>query len=133
MEERTIQIIAGSTTVATAKLYDEACRLTAEAIWNALPLRFANLLHSRFAGEEVYFPIRRIEGVPAENRKLECVPGEISFFGPSSICIYYGKVNILSPGNVFAKVVTNWENLYRICRLTWYDHNIPIRMERIEG
>jgi hypothetical protein len=106
--------------------------MTADAVWNALPFGFPHVLHSRFAGEEAYFPIPALPDIGPENHKWETAPGDIGFFSPGSVSIYYGRLRVITPGNTFAHVTDNWEGLYRVCKATWKDHFIPISVERVE-
>ena len=128
---RRIQIVIGNE-VAVAELKDAECPITAEAVWQALPLSFPHVLHSRFAGEEAYFPVPMIE-VPPENHKWDSEPGDIGFFPPTGISFYYGRLRVITPGNTFARVTENWEGFYRMCKQTWRNHDIPVKVSRLEA
>lgn len=129
MTERRMRIRIGDVT-AFATLHEDVSPQTANAVWDALPVSFPHVLHSRFAGEEAYFPIRSLAGVPPENQKWETEPGDVGFFAPGSICFYYGRLRVITPGNTFAHVTENWAGLYRMCKATWKDHDIPVSIER---
>ena len=118
---------------AVAELYEEQAPKTCEAVWNALPLEYSHVLHARFSGEEAFFPCPWLTD-ELENQRFDCQTGDIGYFvQASSICFYYGKLNVITPGNVFARVTQNWEGLYRLAKQTWKDHNIAVRLERAEG
>jgi hypothetical protein len=117
---------------AIAELYEDQAPRTCEAVWNALPIEYGHVLHARFSGEEAFFPTSWLTD-ERENERFDCKPGDIGFWalGPS-ICFYYGKTTTITPGNVFARVTGNCEEFYRMAKRTWKDHNIPVRLERIE-
>ncbi len=117
---------------AWAEFYEDLAPKTCDAVWNALPIQYGHVLHARFSGEEIFFPAPRVL-YEKENEKFDCVPGDVSYFADApGICIYYGKLHVITPGSVFARVTENWEELYRVAKQVWKDHNIPVRLERWE-
>jgi hypothetical protein len=119
--------------VGYATLYEEKSPATCNAIWEALPITYPHVLHARFSGEEAFFPLESLLTGKLENQLYDTQPGDIGYFvqGPS-VCIYYGQLVVRTPGNVFARITENWEGLYRVCKRTWKDHNIAVKVTRAE-
>ncbi len=119
--------------VGYAAFYEEECPVTCKAVWDALPFAYPHVLHARFSGEEAFFPLASLLTWKLENQRFDTKPGDIGYFvqGPS-LCFYYGQLNVITPGNVFAHITENWEGLYRVCKRTWKDHNIAVKVTRAE-
>lgn len=93
-----------------AELLVEKNPITAQKIWDALP--FTVSLSSW--GDELYgnIPVK----IPRENSQEECEVGDIAYWlEGSGFCILYGrtpvstseKPRLISPGNVFAKIISD--------------------------
>jgi uncharacterized protein len=100
-----IKITVGKVT-ATAELNDSA---TADAIWNALPIR----ARASTWGDEVYFTIP-VELEKAADAKAVVQLGDLGYWAPgSAMCIFYGptpmshgsEIRPASPVNVFGKLL----------------------------
>ncbi len=118
--------------VGLADLFDDVAPKTAEAVWQALPIRTA-IFHANFSGEEVAFSTFGLMW-ERENQSYQTQPGDLGYFliGPS-ICVYYGAVRTISPGNVFGRIVTNLPRIQEMARRSWKEIGIPITLERKEG
>lgn len=118
--------------VGYATFYEAECPKTCQAVWDGLPFEHPHVLHARFSGEEAFFPLPVLTW-ERENQRFDTQPGDIGYFvqGPA-LCFYYGRLNVITPGNVFARITQNWEGLYRVCKRTWKDQNIPVRITRAE-
>jgi uncharacterized protein len=101
---RSIHITVGKVTAA-AELNDSA---TADAIWNALPIR----ARASTWGDEVYFTIP-VELEQAADAKAVVRLGDLGYWAPgSAMCIFYGptpmshgnEIRPASPVNVFGKL-----------------------------
>jgi hypothetical protein len=110
------------------ELYEKDCPNTIKALLPELPASCANLVHARFSGEECSFPIRRPAApVERENQLYDCQPGDVGYFVESAaICFYYGRLRVISPGNVFGRIVENMPGLYRMFKLAWWLPDIPV-------
>jgi hypothetical protein len=108
-----IEITSGNIEI-IAELNDSK---TAEAIWNALPIKArANLW-----GDEIYFYITT--KIAPENPKAFVEVGDIAYWydGPA-FCIFFGRTpvstndrpKLYSPVNVFGKVIKGPENIRKI-------------------
>jgi hypothetical protein len=114
-----------------AELFKDLAPKTAEAVWNGLPMD-GTINHANFSGEEVSFPTYGVMW-ERENESYETQPGDLGYFvqGPA-ICIYYGDLSVISPGNVFGRIVENLEGIQRVARSAWKESRIPIRLEKME-
>ena len=101
---RTIRITAGKTQ-ATAELNDSA---TADAIWNALPIK----AKASTWGDEIYYTIP-VNLEEARDAKAVVNMGDLGYWAPgSAMCIFFGptpvsrgnEIRPASPVNVFGKV-----------------------------
>jgi hypothetical protein len=112
-----------------ADLFDEAAPKTAEAVWQALPIR-ATISHANFSGEEIAFSTFALLW-ERENQLYDTQPGDLGYFvsGPA-ICVYYGAVRTISPGNVFGRIITNLPRIQQVARRSWREAGIPITLER---
>ena len=119
--------------VGYATFYEDESPATCKAVWEALPIAYPHVLHARFSGEEAFFPLDAQLTAKLENQLFNTKPGDIGYYvqGPS-ICIYYGELVVRTPGSVFARITENWEGLYRVCKRTWKDHNIAVKITRAE-
>ena len=99
-----IRIKAGSTQV-TAGLNTTK---TAEAIWNALPIKG----NANRWGEEIYFSIP--VSLEAENAREVVSAGDLGYWPPgNAFCIFFGptpvskgrEIRPASPVNVFGKII----------------------------
>ena len=118
--------------VGLADLFEREAPKTAEAVWNALPLD-GTLNHANFSGEEISFQTYGLMW-ERENEVYDTKPGDLGYFvtGPA-ICVYYGALRVISPGNVFGRIVDNLPRIQEIARGTWREAGVPIRMRRKEG
>jgi len=105
---RNIKLISDKLGVIEALLLEEKNPKTVQKIWDALP--FTVRLSSW--GDELYgtIPIK----ISPENDQEECEIGDIAYWlEGSGFCILYGKTpvstsekpRLISPGNVFAKII----------------------------
>jgi len=101
---RTMEITAG-TVRARARLNDSR---TAEAIWNALPIR--GQIHRW--GDEIYFAIPL--ALPPEDPQEVVAAGDLAYWPPGqAICLFWGptpasrgnEIRPASPVNVFGTIV----------------------------
>jgi hypothetical protein len=131
MRNKRLKVTIGGV-VGIAELLDEAAPKTAEAVWNALPLD-GEINHANFSGEEVSFPCYPLID-ERENQVYDTQHGDIGYFvqGPA-ICIYYGTMRVISPGNVFARIVENLDAIKPVCRGSWKETGVPILIEKLEG
>lgn len=112
-------------------LYEDECPGTVAALLDEVPLSCPNLVHARFSGEECSFPIRRPKApIERENQLYECRVGDVGYFVESAaICFYYGRMKVISPGNVFGRITENLTGLYRMFKLAWWRSDVPVRIE----
>lgn len=103
---RTIEITAG-TIRARAQLNDSR---TADAIWNALPIRG----EIRRWGDEIYFAIPL--ALPPENPEEVVAAGDLAYWPPGqAICLFWGptpasrgnEIRPASPVNLIGKIEGN--------------------------
>jgi hypothetical protein len=131
MSKRRLKVTIGNV-VATADLLDQEAPKTAAAVWDNLPIDgFLN--HANFSGEEATFPCYGLM-YEKENQLMDCQHGDLGYFvqGPA-ICVYYGTMKVISPGNVFARITTHLDEVQTVCRSTWKDTGVPILIERLEA
>lgn len=114
-----------------ADLFDDLAPKTCAAVWNGLPMT-GTVNHANFSGEEVSFPTLGLMW-EKEHQLLECEPGDLGYFvqGPA-LCIYYGALRVISPGNVFGRVTTNLSQIQAVARRSWKEPGIKISMRRKE-
>ena len=130
---------------AVAELVDDGAPLTAEAVWNALPLSGA-AFHAKWANNEVYIltPPFAEQEPGKENATVFPIPGDILYLpvpkgtkvppdmldqcratGLIDLAIFYGRDNYLlgpdghMPGNLFATVTEGLEELAETCQDLW--------------
>jgi len=105
---RKIKLVSNKLGEVQAELLDEKNPITAQKIWDALPLTVS--LSSW--GDELYgnIPVK----IAAENSQEECETGDLAYWlEGSGFCILFGrtpvstsdKPRLISPGNVFAKII----------------------------
>jgi hypothetical protein len=131
MAAKRIRVMVGDA-VGVAELFEDAAPKTAAAVWNALPLE-GTLNHANFSGEEVSFPTYGVMW-EKENQLYDTASGDLGYFvqGPA-ICIYYGSLRVISPGNVFGRIVENLPAIQTLSRRSWRESGIPIRLEQMES
>ncbi|MCY3903606.1 MAG: DUF3830 family protein [Caldilineaceae bacterium] len=130
---------------AVAELADDAAPLTADAVWNALPLSGA-AYHAKWANNEVYIltPPFAEQEPGKENATVFPIPGDILYLpvpkgtvvmpemleqcrrtGLIDLAIFYGRDNYLlgpdghMPGNLFATITEGLEELAATCQDLW--------------
>jgi len=118
--------------VGAAELYPDLAPKTCAAVWNALPMR-ETINHANFSGEEVSFPTLGLMW-EKENQLYQCQPGDLGYFvqGPA-ICIYYGALRVISPGNVFGRITGNLAPIQEMARRSWKEPGIRIVLQRGES
>ncbi len=114
---------------AVADIFDDRAPKTCAAVWNALPLR-ETINHANFSGEEVSFPTFGLMW-EREHQLYDNEPGDLGYFvqGPA-ICIYYGALRVISPGNVFGRIATNLPRIQEIARRSWKEPGNRIALRR---
>lgn len=130
---------------AVAELLDDAAPLTAEAVWNALPLE-GEAYHAKWANNEVYIltPPFAENDPGRENATVFPIPGDFLYLpvppgsnvppflreqcretGLIDLAIFYGRENYLlgpeghMPGNLFATITEGLEELAAACQDLW--------------
>jgi hypothetical protein len=107
--ERRIRISAKATGAIEAMLTSENPK-TAEAIWDALPIKG----NANRWGDEIYFSIP--VSLKEEKARAEVEVGSVAYWPPGkALCIFFGATPVsehgepraYSPVNVFAKVVAD--------------------------
>jgi hypothetical protein len=118
--------------VGEAELFSDVAPKTCAAVWNALPMS-ETINHANFSGEEVSFPTLGLMW-EKENQLFQCVPGDLGYFvqGPA-ICIYYGALRVISPGNVFGRITGNLAAIQEMARRSWKEQGIRIALRRGEA
>ena len=129
-----------------AELLDDLAPRTCEAVWQALPQE-GNAFHAKYASNEVYtlVPPFAAEEPGMENATLVPIPGDLLYFffppgrvkipdmrevadrsGVVDLAIFYGRDNLLFspsmgpvPGNRFATITENFEEVVRACDNIW--------------
>jgi hypothetical protein len=114
-----------------ADLFDDLAPKTCAAVWNALPLS-ETINHANFSGEEVSFPTFALMW-EREHQLFDNQPGDLGYFvsGPA-ICIYYGALRVISPGNVFGRIVDNLPAIQDLARRSWREAGIRAELRRKE-
>ncbi|MHB8732988.1 MAG: cyclophilin-like fold protein [bacterium] len=127
---RRVRVVLGGV-AAVAELFEEAAPKTVDAVWSALPID-GTLNHANFSGEEISFPTYGLLW-ERENQLSQVQPGDLGYFveGPALV-IYYGAVRVISPGNVFGRIVENLTEIQKVGRACWKEPRIPARLERLE-
>jgi hypothetical protein len=110
-----------------ADLFDDRAPKTCAAVCAGLPLA-GTINHANFSGEEVSFPTRGLLW-ERENQLFDCEPGDLGYFvqGPA-ICIYYGALRVISPGNVFGRITVNLPRIQEVARRSWREPGIAISL-----
>jgi hypothetical protein len=110
-----------------AVLFDDLAPKTCAAVRAALPMT-GTINHANFSGEEVSFPTSGLMW-EREHQLIDCQPGDLGYFvqGPA-ICIYYGALRVISPGNVFGRITGNLPRIQEVARRSWKEPGIPISM-----
>jgi hypothetical protein len=126
MSERQMIVTLGGVE-GIAEWFDDRAPKTCAAIRAALPLS-GTINHANFSGEEVSFPTRGLLW-ERENQLMECQPGDLGYFvqGPA-ICIYYGALRVISPGNVFGRITVNLPRIQEVARRSWKEPGIRIAL-----
>ncbi len=118
--------------IGEAILFDEQAPKTCAAVWDALPLS-ETINHANFSGEEVSFPCRGLMW-EKENQLFDCEPGDLGYFVQgSAICIYYGALRVISPGNVFGRITGNLAPIQEMARRSWREPGIRMTLRRKEA
>jgi hypothetical protein len=115
------------------ELYEEKAPKTVDAIWNeVLPWDSASTQHARFSGHEFWCdaPLVLEE---EENMNYEVSTGEVGYFYflPAIVC-WYDDVEVITPGNVFGQVTENLEGIQQNAHRTWFENDIPMKLEKME-
>jgi hypothetical protein len=136
-----------------AELLDDEAPVTAEHVWNSLPIE-STLIHGQFSGAEVFVLLDAVP-LPAENLVQLPLPGELLYFyegtdsatsGPepvSEIAFIYGRGVSLKQAegvpthlNLFARVPGDWKYDWREfaagCRAARRGP-VLLRIERVEA
>ncbi len=131
MPVRQIIVTLGGVEGIADMLYDVAPK-TCAAVWNALPLT-ETINHANFSGEEVSCPTFGLMW-ERENQLYDNQPGDLGYFvGGPAICIYYGALRVISPGNVFGRIVTNLPRIQEIAHRSWKEPGIRMDLRRRES
>jgi hypothetical protein len=129
-----------------ARLLDDLAPRTCQAIWDALPQE-GDTFHAKYASNEVYTLVPPFPAIPLglENPTLMPIPGDLLYFlfppglvkipdvrdqadaaGVVDLAIFYGRNNFLFnpatgpvPGNHFAVVTENLEEIAKACDNIW--------------
>lgn len=129
-----------------AELLDDLAPKTCEAVWQALPQE-GDAFHAKFANNEVYtlVPPFASDEIGLENPTILPIPGDLLYFffppgmitrpdvldvaartGLVDLAIFYGRDNFLFspttgavPGNRFAMVTENLEEMAKACDSVW--------------
>jgi hypothetical protein len=131
-----------------ARLLDDDAPLTAELVWNALPLG-GDAWHAKYAMNEVYCYTPPIggSGPGLENPTVAPIPGDVVYFyfprghlartlreergldhlpAVVDLAVFYGRHNFLFnlatgfvPGNVYASIVENLPAFAAACHEVW--------------
>lgn len=146
-----------------ARLLDEEAPKTCEAVWRSLP-QVGEVFHAKYASNEVYILVPQFasEEPGPENRTVVPASGEVLYFvlapgcrlpqearalgaGGSAVidlAVFYDRNNLLlspsegfTPGNVFAIVVKNLDEMTKAGNSVWREGAIGERMvfSRLEG
>jgi hypothetical protein len=131
MDQRRLVVELGGVT-GEAVLFEDQAPKTCAAVWDALPLG-ETINHANFSGEEVSFPSRGLLW-ERENQLFDCAPGDLGYFvqGPA-ICVYYGALRVISPGNVFGRIVGNLAPIQEVARRSWRESGIRMTLRRKEA
>ncbi len=129
-----------------ARMLDDLAPKTCEAVWNALPQE-NDAFHAKYANNEVYTlvpPFAPIE-IGLENPTITPIPGDLLYFffppgavnvpslreaaystGLVDLAIFYGRDNLIYspttgplPGNRFAEVTENLDEMAEACNSVW--------------
>jgi hypothetical protein len=120
-------IIALGGVEGVADLFEDRAPRTCAAIRGALPLA-GTINHANFSGEEVSFPTVGLLW-ERENQLFECEPGDLGYFvqGPA-LCLYYGALRVISPGNVFGRITVNLPRIQEVARRSWKEPGIRMSL-----
>ena len=138
-----------------AQLLDDLAPKTAEAVWQALPQE-GDTFHAKFANNEVYtlVPPFASDEIGLENPTILPIPGDLLYFffppgmitrpdvrdvaartGLVDLAIFYGRENFLFspttgpvPGNRFAMVTENLEEMAKACDSVWREGFVGERL-----
>ena len=149
---RQIEIILTKRNVrGVATLLEDDAPRTCDAVWNALPLE-GDAYHARWAGREVYTLVPPFDTDPGkENATILPIAGDLLYFEiPAAsidipperrtgkpfvdIALFYGRNSFLlgpegyAPGNLFATVTENLEELTAACESIWREGFVGERM-----
>ncbi len=144
-----------------AQLLDDLAPKTCEAVWNALPQE-GDAFHAKYASNEVYtlVPPFAPSEIGLENPTILPIPGDLLYFffppgtitnpdvrevaysiGMVDLAIFYGRDNFLFsptmgpvPGNRFAEVMENLEEMAQACNSVWREGFVGERLafQRLE-
>lgn len=131
-----------------ARLLEEEAPVTCNLVWNALP-QSGELWHAKYASNEMYCLVPPLEGPQPglENATIMPIPGDVVYFDfPAGhlshktreqlgleavnhfvdLAFFYGRNNYLYnpalgpvPGNVYATIVENFEEMAATCQDLW--------------
>lgn len=112
-----------------ADMFDDLAPKTCAAIWQALPVS-ETVNHANFSGEEISFPTFALMW-EREHQLYDNQPGDLGYFvqGPA-ICLDHGALRVISPGNVFGRIVTNLAAIQDIARRSWKEQGIRMALRR---
>jgi hypothetical protein len=147
-----------------AELCDREAPDTCRVVWDALPLE-GDAWHAKYAMNEVYalIPPPPESGPGLENPTMMPIPGDVVFFyfdkghlarsfreehgfadlpGVVDLAVFYGRNNYLFnpatgpiPGNIFARIVENFDEMATACNDVWRSGSIGerLRFSRVES
>lgn len=118
---RKIKLTSNKLAEMQAELLDSKNPITAQKIWDALPIT----INLSTWGDELYgkIPVK----IAPENSQEECEIGDIAYWlDGSGFCILYGqtpvstsdKPRLISPGNVFARIIGDASVFKKVNSLT---------------
>jgi Protein of unknown function (DUF3830) len=160
---RYIEIVLEKRSVrCVAQLLDDEAPQTCEAVWAALP-QTAGVWHAKYASNEVYILVKPLGTEPGpENRTIAPTAGDVMYFffppgyklpkevdeivaagkGVVDLALFYDRNNLLlnpregyTPGNVFATVIRNLDEMKKACNSVFREGVINERLSfrRLEG
>ncbi|HET9919992.1 MAG TPA: cyclophilin-like fold protein [Ktedonobacteraceae bacterium] len=126
MSKRFVMHIAGTEVV--VELLEQEAPTISQRMWEQLPVESFSV-HAKFAGQEMIVMVPFY--AEPENEILDVQPGDIGYYpGRQTICLFYGQTQPFGYVSLFARVVSDLDDLKATGDRVLREGILPVRLER---
>lgn len=126
MSKRFVMHIAGTEVV--VELLEQEAPTISQRMWEQLPVESFSV-HAKFAGQEMIVMVPFY--AEPENEILDVQPGDIGYYpGRQTICLFYGQTQPFGYVSLFARVVSDLDDLKATGDRVLGEGILPARLER---